>query len=204
MAAKFRGSGQTCVSPNRVYIQKGIEDTFVDRLIDTINEQVIKGDPLSSGTTIGPLINVKGTKKVERLVEDALQQGANLMLGGTRSADDPENYYPPTILTGMSHSMQASKEELFGPVVAIYSFEDDKDLIAKANDSDVGLGAYIYTDTLSQAWKTAEMLQTGMVGVNTGVISDPVAPFGGVKHSGFGREGGRTGIEEFQVLKVSG
>ncbi|VZI07690.1 unnamed protein product [Fusarium fujikuroi] len=186
----------------KVYIQKGIEDTFVDRLIDTINEQVIKGDPLSSGTTIGPLINVKWTKKVERLVEDALQQGANLVLGGTRSADDQENYYPPTILTGMSHSMQASKEELFGPVVAVYSFEDDKDLIAMANDSDVGLGAYIYTDTLSQAWKTTEMLQTGMVGVNTGVISDPVAPFGGVKHSGFGREGGRTGIEEFQVLKT--
>ncbi|KAK2686287.1 hypothetical protein QWA68_014851 [Fusarium oxysporum] len=202
MAAKFRGSGQTCVSPNRVYVQKGIQDTFVDRLMDTINEQLVKGDPLSSGTTIGPLINVKAVEKVERLVEDAHQHGASVVLGGTRSADDPENYYPPTILTGMTHSMQASKEELFGPVVAIYSFEDEKDLFAMANDSDVGLGAYVYTVALSQAWKTAEMLQTGMVGVNTGVISDPVAPFGGVKHSGFGREGGRTGIEEFQALKT--
>ncbi|KAF4439502.1 succinate-semialdehyde dehydrogenase [Fusarium acutatum] len=193
---------QSSQSLKKLSMELGGNAPFVGKLMDTINEQLVKGDPLSSGTTIGPLINAKATKKVERLVEDAVQHGANLVLGGTRSADDPENYCPPTILTGMTHSMQASKEELFGPVVAIYSFEDEKHLIAMANDSDVGLGAYVYTDALSQAWRTAEMLQTGMVGVNTGVISDPVAPFGGVKHSGFGREGGRTGIEEFQALKT--
>ncbi|KAF5239227.1 hypothetical protein FANTH_10029 [Fusarium anthophilum] len=202
MAAKFRGSGQTCVSPNRVYVQKGIHELFVNKLKDSINEQLVKGDPLLSSTTIGPLISVKAVEKVERLVRDARQQGAVVLTGGERSADDPENYYPPTVIQGMTHSMLASKEELFGPVVAIYSFEDVKDLLGMANDSDVGLGAYVYTRGLEQAWRTAELLQTGMVGINTGVISDPVAPFGGVKHSGFGREGGRTGIEEFQTLKT--
>ncbi|KAF4981549.1 hypothetical protein FDECE_17675 [Fusarium decemcellulare] len=157
---------------------------------------------MSTSTTIGPLINVKAVEKVQRLVHDACSQGVEVVMGGKRSADDMENYFPPTIIQNMSHSMSASKEELFGPVVAIYRFDDEADLVKMANDSDVGLGAYVYTGQLNRAWKTAERLQTGMVGVNTGVISDPVAPFGGVKHSGFGREGGRVGIDEFQILKT--
>ncbi|CAH0028731.1 unnamed protein product, partial [Clonostachys rhizophaga] len=203
MAARFRGSGQTCVSPNRVYVQKGIHDVFVQKLQQAVDTQLVKGDPLSTGTTIGPLINVRAVEKVERLVSDARSQGATVVTGGTRSSGDPENYYPPTIFQGMTHSMQASKEGLFGPVVAIYPFENQQDLLRMANNAEVGLGAYVYTNTLNQAWRTAELLQTGMVGVNTGVISDPVAPFRGVKHSGFGREGGRIGIDEFQILKTS-
>jgi succinate-semialdehyde dehydrogenase/glutarate-semialdehyde dehydrogenase len=169
-----------------------------------MDTQPVKGDTLLTGTTIGPLSNVRAVEKVERLVSDARPQGATVVRGGTRSFGDPENYYPPTIVQGMTHSMQASKEELFGPVVAIYPFESQPELLRMANDADVGLGAYVYTDTLNQARRTAELLQTtAMAGVNTGVISDPVAPFGGVKHSGFEREGGRIGIDEFQILKAS-
>lgn len=158
---------------------------------------------MSTSTTIGPLINTKAVKKVERLVDDACKLGATVVTGGSRSNTDPETFYPATILTNMNSSMQASKEELFGPVVALYRFKTEEDLLKLANDSEVGLASYVYTKDLSKAWRAAELLQTGMVGVNTGVISDPVAPFGGIKHSGFGREGGRLGIEEFQIIKVS-
>ncbi|KAL2674260.1 hypothetical protein Neosp_012711 [[Neocosmospora] mangrovei] len=202
MAAKFRGSGQTCVSPNRVYVQAGIHDRFVRELQQMVEKRLVKGDPLNSSTTIGPLINAKAVQKVERLVGDACNRGAEVVMGGKRSTDDPDNYYPPTILQKMSHAMYASKEELFGPVVAVYKFTSQEQLVGMANDSDVGLGAYVYTGQIKKAWDAAKSLQTGMVGINTGVISDPVAPFGGVKHSGFGREGGRIGIEEFQVLKT--
>ncbi|CAG9951289.1 unnamed protein product [Clonostachys rosea f. rosea IK726] len=203
MAAKFRGSGQTCVAQPRL-CPKGIHDAFIQKLQQDMDTQPVKGDTLLTGTTIGPLSNVRAVEKVERLVSDARPQGATVVRGGTRSFGDPENYYPPTIVQGMTHSMQASKEELFGPVVAIYPFESQPELLRMANDADVGLGAYVYTDTLNQARRTAELLQTtAMAGVNTGVISDPVAPFGGVKHSGFEREGGRIGIDEFQILKAS-
>lgn len=203
MAAKFRASGQTCVCANRVYVQEGIYDKFVGQLAKVVENRLTPGDPMSESTTIGPLINTKAVKKVERLVEDACKLGATVVTGGSRSTSDPETFYPATILTNMNSSMQASKEELFGPVVAFYPFKTEEDLLKLANDSEVGLASYVYTKDLSKAWRAAELLQTGMVGVNTGVISDPVAPFGGIKHSGFGREGGRLGIEEFQIIKVS-
>lgn len=203
MAAKFRASGQTCVCANRVYVQEGIYDRFVGQLAKVVEKRLIPGDPMSTSTTIGPLINTKAVKKVERLVDDACKLGATVVTGGSRSNTDPETFYPATILTNMNSSMQASKEELFGPVVALYRFKTEEDLLQLANDSEVGLASYVYTKDLSKAWRAAELLQTGMVGVNTGVISDPVAPFGGIKHSGFGREGGRLGIKEFQIIKVS-
>ncbi|KAH8667709.1 succinate-semialdehyde dehydrogenase [Ilyonectria robusta] len=202
MAAKFRASGQTCVCANRVYVQEGIYDKFVGQLAKVVENRLIPGDPMSESTTIGPLINTKAVKKVERLVEDACKLGATVVTGGSRSTSDPQTFYPATILTNMNSSMQASKEELFGPVVAFYPFKTEEDLLKLANDSEVGLASYVYTKDLSKAWRAAELLQTGMVGVNTGVISDPVAPFGGIKHSGFGREGGRLGIEEFQIIKT--
>ncbi|KAH6972329.1 succinate-semialdehyde dehydrogenase NADP+ [Ilyonectria sp. MPI-CAGE-AT-0026] len=202
MAAKFRASGQTCVCANRVYVQEGIYDKFVGQLAKVVESRLVPGDLMSTSTTLGPLINTKAVKKVERLVEDACKLGATVVTGGSRSNSDPETFYPATILTNMNSSMQASKEELFGPVVAFYPFKTEEDLLKLANDSEVGLASYVYTKDLSKAWRAAELLQTGMVGVNTGVISDPVAPFGGIKHSGFGREGGRLGIEEFQIIKT--
>lgn len=203
MDAKFRASGQTCVCANRVYLQDAIYDEFVERFAKVVDEQMIPGDPLAQGTTLGPLITAKAADKVEQLVNDAKNAGADVVTGGSRSASDPPTFYPATVLKNMKPSMKASKDEIFGPVVAFYRFKDEAELLKMANDTDVGLAAYVYSEKLSRIWKVAEKLQTGMVGVNTGIISDPVAPFGGVKHSGFGREGGRIGIDEFQVLKVS-
>lgn len=202
MAAKFRASGQTCVCANRIYVQEGIHDRFLERFAQVVSERMIPGDPLVEETTLGPLINSKATEKVVRLVQDACENGAEAVIGGVRSGQEAATFYPATILKGMKPSMQASREEWFGPVVAFYKFGSEQELLSMANDSEVGLAAYVYTDTLPQAWRAAELLQTGMVGINTGVISDPVAPFGGVKQSGFGREGGRVGIEEFQNMKV--
>lgn len=202
MAAKFRASGQTCVCANRIYVQEGIHDRFLERFAQVVSKRMISGDPLVEETTLGPLINAKATEKVVRLVQDACENGAEAVIGGVRSGKEAATFYPATILKGMKPSMQASREEWFGPVVAFYKFGSEQELLSMANDSEVGLAAYVYTATLSQAWRAAELLQTGMVGINTGVISDPVAPFGGVKQSGFGREGGRVGIEEFQNMKV--
>lgn len=203
MAAKFRASGQTCVCANRVYVQKGIYDAFIERFAAVVDQRMIPGHPADPATTLGPLISTKAVEKVERLVADAKEHGATVVTGGSRAATDPDTFYPATILKDMKPGMRASREEWFGPVVAFYPFETEAELLAAANDSEVGLAAYVYTERLAQAWRAAELLQTGMVGVNTGVISDPVAPFGGVKQSGFGREGGRVGIEEFQISKVS-
>lgn len=202
MAAKFRASGQTCVCANRVYVQSGIYDNFVDRFNEIVAERMIPGAPDDAKTTLGPLINAKAAEKVERLVADATSKGAEVVSGGSKSNRDGKTFYPATVLKNMKPGMSASSEELFGPVVAFYKFGSEQDLLDMANDSEVGLASYIYTNKLSQAWRAAELLQTGMVGVNTGMISDPVAPFGGVKQSGFGREGGSVGIQEFQNMKV--
>lgn len=203
MAAKFRASGQTCVCANRVYVHAGIYDQFVDKFTKIVQDQMIPGEPLASKTTLGPLINTKAVDKVVRLVDDAKQKGAQVALGGSRGPSDPKTFFPATVLKNMKQNMEASREELFGPVVAFYKFSNEQELLEMANDSEVGLAAYVYTEKLPQAWRVAELLQTGMVAINTGMVSDPVAPFGGVKHSGFGREGGSVGLEEFQILKVS-
>lgn len=202
MAAKFRASGQTCVCANRVYLQEGIHDEFIERFSKVVRDRMIPGDPLAEGTSLGPLISQKATDKVERLVQNACEHGAEVVLGGVRSRQDAATFFPATILKNMKPTMQASREEWFGPVVAFYKFGTEQELLQMANDSEVGLAAYVYTNQMSQAWRAAELLQTGMVGVNTGMVSDPVAPFGGVKHSGFGREGGRVGVEEFQITPV--
>ncbi|OAG02224.1 succinate-semialdehyde dehydrogenase-like protein [Paraphaeosphaeria sporulosa] len=202
LAAKFRGAGQTCVCANRVYIQESIADKFIEDFHKLVGAKMVAGDPSATGTSLGPLINLKAREKVERLVKDAREKGAVVVAGGHRSQDEPQTFFPATILDRMSHDMQASREELFGPVVAFYRFKDETELLRMANDSEVGLASYVYTEQLTQAWRAAELLQTGMVGINTGMISDPVAPFGGIKQSGFGREGGSVGIEEFQNVKT--
>ena len=160
MAAKFRASGQTCVCANRIYVQEGVYDKFVEQFSQIVNETMIPGDTMDTATTLGPLINSKATEKVERLVKDAVDKGAEAVIGGSRNDSHGPTFFPATILKNMSPSMQASREELFGPVVAFYKFKNESDLIEMANKSEVGLAAYAYTDTLSKAWRAAEGLQS--------------------------------------------
>jgi len=202
MAAKFRASGQTCVCANRLYVQSRICDAFVNHFADAVRKTMITGPVWESKTSLGCLINSKAVKKVARLVDDAVTKGATVILGGERSANDMDTFYPATILGDMTTEMEASQEEMFGPVVSFFKFDTENEVVALANQTDVGLASYIYTKDLNTAWRMAEALETGMTGINTGVISDAVAPFGGIKHSGFGKEGGRIGIEEFQQLKT--
>ncbi|GAM86256.1 hypothetical protein ANO11243_042680 [Dothideomycetidae sp. 11243] len=200
MAAKFRASGQTCVCANRVYVQAGVYDKFVEQFAATVDKSMKAGDPMDSQTTMGPLISAKAVDKIRGLVSDAKENGAKVVMG--QDIQDGKNYYPATVLSGMTAAMRASREELFGPVAAFYKFEGEDELFKAANDTDVGLASYIYTSNISRAWRAAEALQTGMVGINTGMISDPVSPFGGIKESGFGREGGREGVSEYQISKT--
>lgn len=202
LAGKFRGSGQTCISPNRVYVQSGIHDVFVAEFTKQVKEKMRIGAVEDDQTALGCVINSKALNKIEQLVADAKSKGARAVIGGERSLDSPSNFYAATILTSMNSEMEASQTEIFGPVATVYRFDAEEDVIAQANQSEVGLAAYIYTENLPIAWRVAEALQVGMTGINTGIESDPVAPFGGVKESGFGREGGRHGMEEFQISKT--
>lgn len=145
---------------NRVYIQDGIADEFIERFHLLLSQKMIPGDPAVIGTSLGPLISLKAREKVERLVQDAQEKGAVVVAGGSRTQSEPETFFPATILDRMSHEMQASREELFGPVVAFYRFADEKELLRMANDSEVGLASYVYTEKLTQAWRAAELLQS--------------------------------------------
>jgi succinate-semialdehyde dehydrogenase/glutarate-semialdehyde dehydrogenase len=160
LAAKFRGAGQTCVCANRVYVQNGIADKFVERFNKLVGERMVAGDVAAIHTTLGPLITRKAREKVERLVQDAQRKGANVVAGGKRSDSDPQTFFPATILDNMTPDMEASHEELFGPVVAFYRFGNEEELFRMANDSEVGLASYVYTDKLAQGWRAAELLQS--------------------------------------------
>lgn len=160
LAAKFRGAGQTCVCANRVYVQNGIADKFIERFNKLVGERMIPGDVASANTTLGPLITHKAMEKVERLVQDARRKGASVVAGGERSDSDPPTFFPATILDNMTSEMQASAEELFGPVVAFYRFGNEEELLHSANDSEVGLASYVYTEKLTQGWRAAELLQS--------------------------------------------
>lgn len=159
LSGKYRGSGQTCVSPNRIFIQAGIHDEFVAKMQMEIEQKMRVGPLDEEDTTLGCLINTAAADKVERLVRDARAKGANLVLGGERSKDQRKTFYPATILTGMNASMQASHEEIFGPLVAVYKFKTEDEVIELANDSSVGLAAYIFTNDLSTSWRMAEKLE---------------------------------------------
>ncbi len=199
IASKYRNAGQTCVCANRIYAQSSIYEEFVSKLAKAVEAQQV-GSGLNDTVTIGPLINEKALEKVEYLVADALKDGANVVTGGKRH-ELGGTFYEPTILSNVNAEMRISQEEIFGPIAPVYRFETDEEVIASANNTPYGLAAYFYGQNINRVWKVAEALEYGMVGINTGMISTPVAPFGGIKQSGIGREGSKYGLEEFMEIK---
>ncbi len=199
MAAKFRNAGQTCVCANRIYAQAGVHDAFVEKLAARVSALAV-GDGQVDGVAIGPLINDAALAKVEDHIADARAHGATIATGGARHALGG-SFFQPTVLSGMTPSMRIAREETFGPVAPVWRFETEAEAVALANASEFGLAGYFYARDLSRVWRVAEALEVGMVGVNTGLISTEVAPFGGVKQSGLGREGSRYGIEDYLEIK---
>jgi succinate-semialdehyde dehydrogenase/glutarate-semialdehyde dehydrogenase len=197
--SKFRNMGQTCVCANRIYVQDGIYDAFVEKLIAATRALKV-GDGLEDGVQQGPLINEAAVEKVEDHIQDALSKGAELKAGGKRHALG-RSFFEPTVLSGVTQQMKIAKEETFGPVAAIFRFKTEEEAIGYANDTEFGLASYFYARDVGRIFRVAEGLEYGIVGVNSGVISTEVAPFGGMKQSGIGREGSRHGIEEFTELK---
>ncbi|MBW4936184.1 NAD-dependent succinate-semialdehyde dehydrogenase [Marinobacter sp. F4206] len=199
MASKFRNAGQTCVCTNRILVQDGIHDAFVEKLNAAVAALTV-GDGFRDGVTIGPLINDKAVAKVRDLVDDAVSSGARVSQEHTSTPDNP-NFYPPTVVTGVKPSMRIAQEEIFGPVATVFRFSEESEAIALANDTPFGLAAYFYSRDIGRVWRVAEALEYGMVGINEGLISNEVAPFGGIKESGIGREGSRYGIDDFVEIK---
>ena len=199
MASKYRNAGQTCVCANRIYVQEGVYDAFVEKLKAAVAKLKI-GNGLEEGVTTGPLIDDKAVAKVREHIDDAVGQGAEVVLGGQSHALGG-SFFEPTILVNVPRSAKVSREETFGPLAPLFRFKDEEEVIAMANDTEFGLASYFYARDLSRVFRVAEALEYGMVGINTGIISNEVAPFGGVKASGLGREGSKYGIEEYLELK---
>ncbi len=199
MIAKFRNNGQTCVCANRIYVQAGVYDAFAAKLKEKTATLKI-GDGFDEGVTTGPMIDGAAVAKVEEHIADAVGKGAEIIEGGGRS-DLGGNYFNPTVLTGVTKDMKVAKEETFGPVAPLFKFEDEADVVEMANDSEFGLASYFFSRDLARVWRVAEALESGIVGVNTGLISTEVAPFGGIKQSGLGREGSKYGTEDFLEIK---
>jgi succinate-semialdehyde dehydrogenase / glutarate-semialdehyde dehydrogenase len=199
ITCKFRNSGQTCISANRILVHDDVHDRFVDELLSSL-EALPVGNGLDDGTRIGPLIDTDALDKVERHVADAQDRGATLLRGGSRHALG-QTFYEPTVLTGVSEDADMCCEETFGPVAGIRRFADEDEAVAIANDTRYGLAAYFYARDVGRTWRVAEKLEYGIVGINTGFISTEVAPFGGFKESGIGREGSRYGIDEWLEIK---
>ncbi|MCM2475551.1 NAD-dependent succinate-semialdehyde dehydrogenase [Rhizobium sp. CG5] len=199
IASKFRNGGQTCVCANRLLVQAGVYETFAEKLSSRVNAMKV-GPGTESGVSIGPMINQAAIAKINRHVEDALAKGATIV---TTRTDMPagEQYAAPMVLTGATTDMQLASEETFGPVAPLFRFETEEEALTIANGTPFGLAAYFYTENLKRAWRVGEALEFGMVGLNTGAISTEVAPFGGVKQSGLGREGARAGIDEYLEMK---
>lgn len=199
MAVKFRNTGQTCVSANRIFVQAGVYERFAKMLRDAVGGMKT-GDPLEPGIQQGPLINRAALDKVQSLVGDALSRGAKVEVGGTLH-ELGGLFFHPTVLTGVTPEMRMCHEEIFGPVAPLQRFENEADVVAQANDTPYGLAGYFYSRDVGRAWRVAEALEVGMVGVNEGAMSTELAPFGGVKESGIGREGSKYGIEEYVETK---
>lgn len=197
--SKFRNAGQTCVCANRIYVQDSIHDEFAARLAQRVQALTV-GNGLSEEVMQGPLIDHRAMEKVDRLVRDAMDKGATVHAGGKAHALGGL-FYEPTVLGNLHTGMQMAAEEIFGPVLALYRFTDEAEVVRLANDTESGLAAYFYSENLSRVWRMMEALEYGMVGVNTGMISNEVGPFGGIKESGLGREGSKYGIDEFMELK---
>ena len=199
IASKYRNAGQTCVCANRIYVQHGVYDAFADKLVAAVGKLKV-GNGQEAGVTQGPLIEEKAMLKVEEHIADALSKGARLLAGGKRHALG-HSFFQPTVLADVNASMAVATEETFGPLAPLFRFKDEADVIAMANDTEFGLAAYFYARDIGRVWRVADALESGMVGVNTGLISTEVAPFGGVKQSGLGREGSRYGIDDYLVIK---
>jgi succinate-semialdehyde dehydrogenase/glutarate-semialdehyde dehydrogenase len=199
MASKFRNAGQTCVCANRILVQSGVHEEFVARLANAV-QQLKVGDGHEPGVTQGPLITEQAVAKVQRHVQDALDHGAELVLGGNRHSRGG-TFYEPTLLTGATHDMLVAQEETFGPLAAVFRFETEAEAVELANSTSSGLSAYFFTRDIGRAWRLGEELEFGVVGVNTGVISSEAMPFGGVKESGLGREGSRHGLDDYLEIK---
>lgn len=201
LASKFRSSGQTCVCANRLYIQSGIYDKFAEAFTAKVKAFKV-GHGYDEGVTHGPLIHDRAVNKVEAHVQDAVKHGGKVLVGGQKLPDLGENFYAPTIIRDMTSDMQLASEETFGPVAGLFKFETEAEVVKLANAAEVGLAGYFFSQDIQRCYRIAEALEVGMVGVNTGLISDPAAPFGGVKESGFGREGSKYGIDEYMVCKM--
>jgi succinate-semialdehyde dehydrogenase/glutarate-semialdehyde dehydrogenase len=201
VSSKFRSSGQTCVCANRIYVQKGIYAEFCKAFAEKVKHFKI-GNGFEQGITHGPVIHERAVDKVEQHVQDAEKHGGKVLVGGHRLPDLGSNFFELTVIQDMTDDMQLAHEETFGPVAGIFPFESEGDVIKLANDTDVGLAGYFFSKDIQRVYRVAEALDVGMIGVNTGLISDAAAPFGGVKHSGFGREGSKYGIDEYLVTKT--
>ena len=199
LASKYRNSGQTCVSVNRIYAQAGIYDAFVAKLAER-SAALRVGDGMAAGTELGPLIDDKAVRKVEDHIADAVAQGARLLTGGKRHPLG-HSFFEPTVLADVTQAMKITREETFGPVAAVVKFADEGEAVAMANASEFGLAAYFYARDIGRVWRVAEAIESGMIGINTGILSTEVAPFGGVKQSGLGREGSRYGIDDYVETK---
>ncbi len=200
MVAKFRNAGQTCVCANRLYVHESVYDRFMKMLTDKVSSLVM-GNGFIEGVDIGPMINRSAVEKVEAHIHDAVQKGATLLYGSQEKSST--HFVQPAVLRDVTDDMLVATEETFGPLAAAFTFSDDDDVIARANNTDSGLAAYIYTQSLSKAFRMSEALEYGMVGVNEGLISTEVAPFGGIKESGLGREGAAQGIDEYLETKYT-
>lgn len=199
MASKYRNNGQTCVCANRIYVQNGIHDAFVAALKDAVAALKV-GDGREAGVHQGPLIDQAALEKVQDHINDALNKGATLVSGGKPHAKGGL-FFEPTLITGVTPEMKVAREETFGPLAPIFRFDTEAEIIAQANDTEYGLAAYFYSRDIGRIYRIAEALEYGMVGINTGILSTEVAPFGGVKQSGLGREGSKYGIDDYLVMK---
>ncbi|EAM1164860.1 NADP-dependent succinate-semialdehyde dehydrogenase [Salmonella enterica subsp. enterica serovar 4,[5],12:i:-] len=199
LASKFRNAGQTCVCANRLYVQDGVYDRFAEKLNQAVNKLAV-GDGLQADVAIGPLIDEKAVAKVQEHIADALEKGARVITGG-EAHKLGGNFFQPTILADVPDNAKVAKEETFGPLAPLFRFSDEADVIRQANDTEFGLAAYFYARDLSRVFRVGEALEYGIVGINTGIISNEVAPFGGIKASGLGREGSKYGIEDYLEIK---
>ncbi|MBY5494619.1 NAD-dependent succinate-semialdehyde dehydrogenase [Rhizobium leguminosarum bv. viciae] len=199
VASKYRNAGQTCVCTNRIYVQSGVYDVFAEKLTAKVSALKV-GEGTQVDVTIGPLIDPEAIAKIEDHISDAIEKGAKVVVGGKRHSLGG-TFFEPTVLTGATQAMKIAREETFGPLAPLFRFETEEEALAMANDTEFGLAAYFYTENIRRTWRVAEALEYGMVGHNTGQISNEVAPFGGVKQSGLGREGSRYGIDDYLEIK---
>ena len=200
VAAKYRNAGQTCICANRIFVQSSVYDDFITRFTEVVKEQQL-GDGMTAGTVVGPMIEEKAICSVEAIVSDAKDKGGLVLTGGQRSGSGSSLLFEPTVVGNATRDMKVFTTEIFGPVAPVFRFETEEEVIEMANDTEYGLASYFYGRDYARIWRVAEALEYGMVGINTGMISTTVAPFGGVKHSGFGREGSKYGMDDYLEIK---